>query len=535
MTAPGGAPGHEKLRGDLLAGAVGGVTVAAVVVLGISDDGSLVPVTAVVVGPLLAGILGRPRITAFVGVFALAAAVWLSAVDELTLGEELPRLVVIAAGAGVAVVLASIREKRLADLDAAERAHQADLRAMFASSTVGMMLVDLSGIVAEVNDAMCALVGVERPALVGHEAGARVHPDDRRPAERALLLTGEVDHWEGDLRLLHSDGGWRWVRMAAALLHHGDGSPSACLLQLIDITADKAAEVELSSIIASLREAVLVYDPDGVVRALNPAARDLYGLPDAQVVVGETLPDAVFDRIIDEDGAVVPAGRRALERAVAGELMHDEVRGYEHPDGRCRWFSVSTDRFELRGQQQILVSMIDITDRYREGRHLRHQVRQDPLTGAGNRVALMDRLNDAVRGVEGGLAVAFLDLDHFKAINDDAGHDVGDQLLCHVATRLQAAVRPEDSVCRYGGDEFVVVCGGCTAVSDAEVLADRLRASLSEPAVTRAGVVRVHGSIGVAFTPLPTSTAPEDLLRCADQALYAAKAAGRDRSVVRPA
>lgn len=537
MAPPLRSPEHRRRRhrrtGDALAVALGLAALGAVLIAGIADGSRTVPVTAVVVAPLLTGIIASPRATAIVAAASGVAAVALSAIDDLSPTTELPsRLVVVVAVAAAAVVLSTVRVRREADLAATEQAHEADLRAMFAGSAVGMMLLDASGTIADVNGAMTGLLGIDRAELLGHPAGERVHPDDRDPAERARLLSGEIATWRGDLRLRHDDDEWRWVRLSASHISSRPGEAPRILLQLIDISADKQSEAELEAIIASLREAIIVYDGDGTIRALNPAARDLYGLPTSAIEIGRPLPPDVLGRIVDEDGEVVPAPQRALEQALTGRSVHEVVRGYDHPDGRRRWYSVSTDTFRLRGEERILVSMIDITDRHNEQERLHHQVRHDALTGLPNRVALTDHLAAAAAGTGRGLAVVFVDLDGFKAINDDAGHDVGDQVLVHVAQRLREALRPGDLACRYAGDEFVAVCRDCPDEHDAEQIALRLLHAIAEPVTTRAGELRPRASIGAVVTALPSAHTAGDLLRRADAAMYAAKERGRGRAVV---
>ena len=153
----------------------------------------------------------------------------------------------------------------------------------------------------------------------------------------------------------------------------------------------------------------------------------------------------------------------------------------------------------------------------------------DPLTGLPNRRLLMDRLEHALtkyaRGEE--LAVLFIDLDGFKAINDGLGHDTGDELLVHVARKLESATRSQDTVARIGGDEFVVVCENTTA-EEADVVAARIVRSVRAQPIHDVGMPRVTASVGVTSANL-TFTALE-LLREADAAMYRAKARGRDQA-----
>jgi diguanylate cyclase (GGDEF)-like protein len=155
---------------------------------------------------------------------------------------------------------------------------------------------------------------------------------------------------------------------------------------------------------------------------------------------------------------------------------------------------------------------------------------QDPLTGLANRTKLADRLRHALQRVkraETTVAVLFIDLDNFQHANDLLGHAAGDELLRMSAARIDEDVRPGDTVARFGGDEFVVLCEDVGSAADAMDVAERLRLLLAEPIPLAAGVAQVTASIGVALPDRPDRTA-EALLQAADRAMYEAKAAGRD-------
>ncbi|MGB9377831.1 MAG: EAL domain-containing protein, partial [Mycobacteriales bacterium] len=154
----------------------------------------------------------------------------------------------------------------------------------------------------------------------------------------------------------------------------------------------------------------------------------------------------------------------------------------------------------------------------------------DPLTGLPNRTLLSDRIDQALaRGHRhaGTVVALFCDLDGFKEVNDTSGHHVGDAVLQEVATRLQAAVRPDDTVARMGGDEFVVLCEGMLNETAAFVLASRMIAAIAEPFVVVGNELHLSVSVGVAFA---TSDDAAELLRNADAAMYLAKQRGRNRA-----
>jgi diguanylate cyclase (GGDEF)-like protein len=166
----------------------------------------------------------------------------------------------------------------------------------------------------------------------------------------------------------------------------------------------------------------------------------------------------------------------------------------------------------------------DVTEARQVERELRRAALHDSLTGLPNRALFLDRLDQALRRGHR-TAVLFLDLDHFKLVNDTLGHDVGDELLVAVAQRLSAGVRLQDTVARFGGDEFVVLAEDVDEQT-AEQIGQQLLASLAASVLVQGAAVHVDASIGVALSP-PESAS--DLLRYADSAMYAAKAAGRGR------
>ena len=180
----------------------------------------------------------------------------------------------------------------------------------------------------------------------------------------------------------------------------------------------------------------------------------------------------------------------------------------------------------------LLLPLLAVQKAAQMSREQEHQALHDPLTGLPNRLLLTDRIEQALARSsrsEGRVVVFFLDLDLFKVVNDSLGHHAGDALLIEVAGRLQSAVRSGDTLARFGGDEFVIVCDD---VRDEEVdaLADRVTSALREPFASESHQVAVTASIGAALAT--DSSDPQTLLRDADAAMYRAKERGRDQVVL---
>ncbi len=204
-----------------------------------------------------------------------------------------------------------------------------------------------------------------------------------------------------------------------------------------------------------------------------------------------------------------------------------------HADGRPVWVAHSGSVVrDSVGEPLYFVSQLeDVTERRARGELIAHQAIHDPLTGLPNRLLFVDRLRRALASADDAnrVAVLFLDLDQFKLINDGLGHPAGDRLLVALADRLRAAIRPSDTVARFGGDEFTVLCTGVPDEHVAYELAQRISQAVAKPIALAEGEVFVTASVGIALSGGELET-PETLLRNADAAMYRAKDRGRARA-----
>ncbi len=227
----------------------------------------------------------------------------------------------------------------------------------------------------------------------------------------------------------------------------------------------------------------------------------------------------------------------ALDKLMTGAARTTQVehRVLNGADESEVWVLEHLSRSENSDGSRILVQSQDITFRRYATWELAKQALHDELTGLANRAMLVHRLRTALNagvhldtGEKPLVGVMFIDLDRFKMVNDSLGHDVGDRLLKHVGGRMETAVRVNDTVSRFGGDEFVVLCDNLTGVSEAMAIAERIRASLATPYHDDGATIHPTLSIGIAVCNAGEMAADE-LLRDADAAMYRAKERGRNR------
>ncbi|MFE1554429.1 putative bifunctional diguanylate cyclase/phosphodiesterase [Streptomyces sp. NPDC058734] len=301
------------------------------------------------------------------------------------------------------------------------------------------------------------------------------------------------------------------------------------LLDNIALTQELAQkENHFRSLVQGSSDVIMIAAPTGTLRYVSPAAAGVYGR-EAEELVGTELAALIHP---DDLGQVVHEVRRFLAAPPAEEPTTRIECRFESGGGE--WLNVEST--VNRHQGGLILNSRDVTERVRLQAQLQHSAEHDPLTDLPNRALFTRRVRQALTGRRAGdhsTAVLFIDLDGFKAVNDTIGHQAGDELLVEAARRLQDAVRAGDTAARLGGDEFAALILGDgsrdRSARECQVhdIADRLRATLSQPYRIAGSEVRVAASIGVAFAD-PGIT-PSDLMRNADLAMYRAKAGGKDR------
>lgn len=266
---------------------------------------------------------------------------------------------------------------------------------------------------------------------------------------------------------------------------------------------------------------IIVADTEGRIMRVNPAFTRMTGFAASEVIgaechmLGSGEDEAEYHRTIWQ--SIDPV------HGWEGEVWNRRQSGDLYPV----WVRINAVRDELGTLSGYVVILSDITHRKRAEEELRRQATRDSLTGLPNRLLFLSMLNDAVEHAACGLL--FVDLDGFKAVNDDYGHDAGDEVLKVVAHRLRGAVRVSDEVARLAGDEFVIVLNDLHKIEDATRVAakvvDVLGAAYEVDGTLISGI---SASVGIALCPTDAASA-DGLLRAADAAMYKAKRGGKNR------
>jgi diguanylate cyclase (GGDEF)-like protein/PAS domain S-box-containing protein len=434
---------------------------------------------------------------------------------------------------------------------------QADRYATMLSTTSdGFFILDREGKFLAVNDAYCAMAGYSREELLGLAIKdvEAVKSIEIAEAHMRTIVTAGFDRFESQHR--RKDGSA--IDIEGSVSFQRETGEFLCFAR--DITRQKQDEAALQAserkyrdLFDSTRDAIMVLDPSlKNLLSANANALKMFGVSDE----GDFLSHHPWDYSPKRQ----PDGRLSAEKA--HEMFETALREGTH---LFEWIHMRADGTEFpsdvlltrvtRGDETLLYSTVrDITDRKRADQRIARMAHYDSLTGLVNRLVFVRTLQRRIiRAQQDGtsFAVLYLDLDHFKDINDALGHPVGDELLVTVAERLQANVRPDDTVARFGGDEFAVMLNDITVATKAGPISDRLIhaiglpanlktdtaevaasiadamvSALAEPIMIEANRIYSGATIGIAVYG-PDSPDAETLLAHADMALYRAKAEQR--------
>jgi diguanylate cyclase (GGDEF)-like protein/PAS domain S-box-containing protein len=293
----------------------------------------------------------------------------------------------------------------------------------------------------------------------------------------------------------------------------------------------RALETRYGPLPEGVPSVAYIFEPgiEGRCLYISPSVEGVLGYPRRQWLEERGL----WDRLLHPDDEERVVSNEA-ECARSGEKLVQEYR-LRSADGRDVWIrdemTVVFDR--QTGEDPLFYGVfLDVSDRKRMETELERLALYDPLTGLPNRALFADRLRHVLarRDRSTATAVYFLDVDRFKRINDSLGHGAGDEVLKEVAERLRGVVRPEDTVARFGGDEFTILCESVGGVLEAVAIADRLQRPLRNPLRAGAAELRLSASIGVALVEPSENGDGQRLIEDADAAMYRAKERGGART-----
>lgn len=357
----------------------------------------------------------------------------------------------------------------------------------------------------------------------------RVHPDDRKFLLQFTRHKSGYRHVECVLRMQHRNGDWLWIECRGMIARYNrEGTPSRLIGTVRDISMRKETEAQLrqsARVFEHAHEGIMITDSSNRIINVNRAFTELTGYS--------------YDEVLGQHPSILNSGHQSKE--FYSRLWYDlDSQGYwkgeiwnrkKNGELYAEQLTITALRNSAGETDQYIGIFSDITHIKEQQNRLEQMAHYDALTGLPNRILLADRMDQALSHTNrmgNLLAVAYLDLDDFKPINDRLGHAVGDKLLVAVAKRLKECVRGDDTVSRLGGDEFVLLLPEQESVEQSNLAIDRIIKTLTEPYYIKGNKLTVSASIGISLYPLDNSDA-DTLLRHADQAMYTAKQAGRNR------
>ena len=372
------------------------------------------------------------------------------------------------------------------------------------------------------------------PIARGSDLRGFIHAEDEPVARAALVrvLKGEEAEFDTEFRIATRAGEWKWLHARARVTERGADGRALRLSGIVaDIDARKHAEAAVAEADRRFRDVAAVsseyvWEADAEWRFtyLSERVEALIGYPRAELLgrrLWEFLPlgeERTIRAWFANHGGEGKPFRDLVHRVMtrSGGVVWQSLSGVPLTDGEGRWSG-------YRG------TAADVTPRKHDEARIEQLATRDPLTGLANRSLLAERTAQAVVAAAHGrsqLALLAIDLDRFKLVNDSLGHAAGDALLRAVAERLQNALRREDTLGRFGGDDFVLLWNGLKSRDEAAQLGERLLSILSRPFTIEGRTLSVGASIGIALYPRDGQDFAE-LLKNADAAMYSAKEAGR--------
>ncbi|MDD5301190.1 MAG: EAL domain-containing protein [Gallionella sp.] len=424
-------------------------------------------------------------------------------------------------------------KQELAERQQAEQALRASeerFRYIFDYSKVGMNLLGPDYKYLKTNSAFCEMTGYSEQELLAYDFKEITHPDDIEPnlTLSKKLLAGDIDHFNIQKRYIRKDGGIVHGDVTVSAMRDENGKFAYGIAVVQDVTERIQAQKKLlmlSRAVENSPATVVITNPNGIIEYVNKKFTSITGYS--------------FEEAIGRNPSILNSGKQSgdfytqlWKTILAGNEWYGEMwNRKKNGELYLEQVSISPIVDEQGKIANFVAVKEDITDKKKTEETIWMQANFDTLTGLPNRRMFRERLEQEIKkSIRSGIPIAlmFIDLDHFKEINDSLGHDMGDALLIEASQRIADCVRTTDIVARLGGDEFTVLLSEVEDVTSVERIAQCITEKLAASFRLKEEVVYVSASIGITLYPNDASDI-EGLFKNADQAMYVAKNQGRNR------
>ena len=420
-----------------------------------------------------------------------------------------------------------IRGKRTAQSHADQRESELRYQDLLQHLPIGVYRTTTEGRIIEANQALADILGFKRIADLWHVnvndfyVKKKARRDHMRQLASSLTAFSEFELRVGDGRTI-------WVRDYPRAVKDPDGRVLYYDGILVDISermrfvdALRQSEQDYRQLFENAHDAIVIFTlHDEIILDVNHRACELYGFSRRELI-GMSLEKISKD---------VRRGKARIKKTMQNKIFQNFETVHFRKDGSEMLLEINAALITYKKQSAILSINRDITSRKLMEAAIHRMAYQDSLTGLPNRSLLQDRLVQALKQAKRRkqkVTLLYLDLDGFKAVNDSCGHGIGDELLKVISDRLQSQLRSSDTVARLGGDEFLILLPEAGQARAGTNIAGKILAEIRRPCLIAGRRLQVSTSIGMAIYPTDGRSA-ETLIKKADQAMYAAKAKGRD-------
>jgi diguanylate cyclase (GGDEF)-like protein/PAS domain S-box-containing protein len=400
---------------------------------------------------------------------------------------------------------------------------------IFEYAPLGMALIDASMKYLLVNNAFCQMLGYTRDDLKTLSPLDITYKDDISVSQLHLeaLIRGDVDVYQMEKRYVRKCGSAVWILLTISMIRNPEGGEGLYVAQIMDISNQKTLEDQqrLSSAVFNYSsQGIMVTDVANKIVSVNPAFTDLTGY--------------TSEEVIGLNPNVLSSGQQPQEfyqklwksLLTSGHWEGDVWNRKKSGEAFAEWLSISTVQDKDGNVLNYVAIFSDITEKKKASDKILEYANYDALTELPNRRLFSDRLQQAIIKAKRSshrFGLIFIDLDHFKEVNDELGHAAGDELLIQASRTIASKIRTSDTVARLGGDEFVVILNEIRNAPDLELVATSIVNALREPFNILGSLVHITGSLGLTIYP-DEATSAEKLVNIADQAMYEAKQAGKN-------